>query len=129
MSFFLFSFSYANEYRDVQEVSLKKDEQQNILVKYDSKEKNFTLRWTLFKNGGLILFNSYDKVVGQHILYLNYTNQSFRVRLKPSSKGYFNNPYLLVRFKEFNHDTNEAKLELHLSDGAGTISLEYLKND
>lgn len=124
-----FSLSIANDFREVKEILLKKDEQTKILVKYDNREKVLKLRWTLYKNGGLVVFRSYDTVVAQNILYLRYENQSFRVDLKPSSPGFYTKPYLLIRFKEFNHETSEANLELLLSDGAGTINLEYVKND
>ena len=122
-----FSVISANEFRQIREISLKKDEQKNILVKYDGKEKLLNFRWTLFKNGGLVVFRSYDKIVAQNILYLRHRNQSFRVKLKPSGADAYNVPYALVRFKEFNHDIGEAKLELLLSDGTGDIVLEYLK--
>ncbi len=124
-----FTLSVASDFREVKEISLKKDEQTKILVKYDNKEKILNLRWTLYKNGGLVVFRSYDRVVAQNILYLRHENQSVRIELKPSSPGFYTKPYLLVRFKEFDHETKEANLELLLSDGAGTINLEYVKND
>ena len=125
----IFSISFADYFREIKEISLKKDEQTKILVKYDNREKILKLRWTLYKNGGLVVFRSYDTVVAQNILYLRHENQSVRVELKPSSPGFYTKPYLLVRFKEFNHETSEANIKLLLSDGAGTINLEYVKND
>ena len=120
---------YANEYTDVREISMKKDEQKKILVKYNGKEKLLKLRWTLYKNGGLVIFGSYDRILSQHVHYSRHINKSFRVILKPNSPGFYTPPYLLVKFKEFSHETSEAKLELLLSDGASEINLEYLKND
>lgn len=125
----IFNIASASDFREVKEIVLKKDEQTKILVKYDNKEKVLKLRWTLYKNGGLVIFRSYDTVVAQNILYLRHENQSFRVDLKPASVGFYIKPYLLVMFKEFNHETSEASLELLLSDGAGTVNLEYEKKD
>ncbi|QOY55581.1 hypothetical protein HUE87_04960 [Candidatus Sulfurimonas marisnigri] len=130
-TFLLFSFGliFANEFKEIKEISLKKDEQKKILVKYDDKEKLFEFRWTLYKNGGLVILRSYDTIVAQNVLYLRNQNKSFRLILKPRGSGFFTEPYVLVRFKEFNHDTGEAKFELLLSDGSGSIELKYLKNN
>jgi hypothetical protein len=49
----------ANDFVQVQSISLKKDEQKKILVKYGSINKLFKFRWTLFKNGGLVIHRSY----------------------------------------------------------------------
>ena len=124
---FLFDFAQANEYRDIVTIKLKKDEHKKILVKYDKNEKLFKFRWTLYVNGGLVLLRSYDRVVAQNMLYLQHKNQSFRLELKPRGMEY-NVPYLLVKFKEFNHQTNEATFQLFLSDENMQISLKYLEN-
>jgi len=125
---FSFSFIFANEFREIKEISLKKDEQKKILVKYDNKEKLFKFRWTLYKNGGLVIFRSYDRVVAQNILYLRHKNQSFRLELKSRGADFYNVPYMLVKFKEFKQDTGEALFELLLSDEKQQISLQDLKN-
>jgi len=125
---FSFSFIFANEFREIKEISLKKDEQKKILVKYGNKEKLFKFRWTLYKNGGLVIFRSYDRVVAQNILYLRHKNQSFRLELKSRGADFYNVPYMLVKFKEFKQDTGEALFELLLSDEKHQISLQDLKN-
>jgi len=121
-----FSLSLAVEFKDIREVTLKKDEVKKILVSYGSGEKLFKFRWTLFKNGGLVIFRSYDKIVAQNILYKRYKNQSFRQELRTRGADFYNVPYLLVRFKEFKFDTKEAVIELLLSDASATINLKYL---
>ena len=108
------------------EISLKKDEQKKILVKYGSIEKIFKFRWTLYKNNGLVIFRSYDKIVAQNILYLRHKNQSFRIELKPRGYDFYNVPYILVKFKEFDYETATAKFGLYLSDDKMQISLENL---
>src|SRR3989339_563071 len=79
---FSYSFIFASDLVETKEILLKKDVQKKILVKYADKEKLFKFRWTLYKNGGLVVFRSYDKIVAQNVLYLRHENQSFRVELK-----------------------------------------------
>lgn len=112
----------------MQKISLKKDEQKKILVKYGKVEKLFKFSWTLYINGGLVVFRSYDKIVSQNILYLRYKNNSFKFNLKPKGTDFQYAPYILVKFKEFNYDTNEAHFELFVSDKKMQILLEYLEN-
>ena len=122
-----FSTTFSNDFREVKEILLKKDEQKKILVKYDNKEKLFKFRWTLYKNGGLVIFRSYDKIVAQNVLYLRHKNQSFRVELKTRGTGLFNVPYLFVKFNKFDRETHTAEFELLLSDRKEQIELEELK--
>ncbi len=118
----------ANNFTEVKTITLKKDVQKKILVKYGSVEKLFKFRWTLYKNGALVVFRSYDKIVAQNVLYLRPKNQSFRFELKPRGSDLYRVPYMLVKFKEFNYETNEAVFELFLSDNEMQIRLKYLKD-
>jgi len=124
----LISVISANDFRKVIKISLKKDEQKKFLVKYGESERLFTFRWTLYKNNGLVLFRSYDKIVVQNILYLNHINQSFRLELKSRGADRYELPYLLVKFKEFDYEKKEAQLEIFLSDDRNQLELKYLKN-
>lgn len=124
---FWYDFVFASELVETKEILLKKDAQKKILVKYDDKQRIFKFRWTLYKNGGLVIFRSYDKIVAQNILYLRHENQSFRVELKSRGIDFYDVPYLLVRFKEFKQDTKEALFELLLFDSKKQVSLEELK--
>jgi len=124
----LFSITFANEFRDMTKISLKKDEQKKILVKYGKYERLIKFRWTLYVNEGLVLFRSYDKVVAQNILYLNTRNQSFKVELKTRGADLYSVPYLLVKFKEFDYEKNEAIFEIFLSDKRNQLEIKYLKN-
>ncbi|NPA60480.1 MAG: hypothetical protein GXO30_08515 [Epsilonproteobacteria bacterium] len=127
---FVLSFSslFCDEFRDIKTIELKKDEVKKILVKYDDKEKLFKFRWTLYKNGVLVIHRSYDKIVAQNILYLRNKNGSFRLKLKPRGKGYYNVSYLLVKFKEFDYEKKRAIFNVFLSDSSMDIKLKYLKN-
>jgi len=125
----LFSFSNAIEFKDMQKISLKKDEQTKILVKYSNYVRLFKFRWTLYVNEGLVLFRSYDGEVAQNILYLNTKNQSFKLYLKAKGANFYEVPYLLVKFTKFDYEKNSANFELFLSDRESQIELEYLPND
>lgn len=127
VSFFVSSGLCANEYRDIVTVKLKKDQFKKILVKYEKNEKLFKFRWTLYTNNGLVIFKSYDRIVGQNILYARHKSQSFRVELMTRGGHHYNVPYLLVKFIEFNYETQEAEFQLFLSDRDSKVSLEYLK--
>ncbi len=116
----------ASEFKEVKVIKLKKDKQQKILVNYGTYSKLFTLRWTLYKNDGLVVFHSYDKYVFQNILYLKYKNQFVKQELKSRGADIFTTPYLLVKFKEFNYETREAVFELLLSDRKAQINLKYI---
>ncbi len=120
---------HADEFRDIVTVSLKKDEVKKILVKYGSVSKVFKFRWTLYKNDGLIIHRSYDRVIAQNILYLSYKNESFRVVLKPKGADYYKVPYLLVQFKKFDFEKDEAIFDLLLSDKSMSVNLKHLKNN
>ncbi len=117
----------ANEYRTMYPVTLKKDEQVSFLVKYATYKREFTLRWTLYVNEGLVLFHTYNKNVFQNILYLNGTNQSFKVFLKPKGADRHEVPYFLVKFNKFDLKKNEAKFEIFLSDKRSQMLIERIK--
>jgi hypothetical protein len=129
LSFVFFSATIdANEYRDMTEVVLKKNEQKNIIVKYGKSTRLFKFRWTLYQNEGLVILRSYDNQVAQNILYLNNKNQSFKLYLKAKGADSYEVPYVLVKFKEFDFSKNEAKFELFLSDKKEQILMKYLEN-
>ncbi|MDF1884435.1 hypothetical protein JHD49_10825 [Sulfurimonas sp. SAG-AH-194-C21] len=123
----LFSTLNAIEFADMYEISLKKDESTKFLVRYSNYEREFKFRWTLYVNDGLVMFHSYDTTLAQNILYLNTTNQSFKVFLKQKSSALYEAPYLLVKFKEFDFEKNSAKFEVFLSDKKSLIKIEKMK--
>ena len=123
----LFSTLGATEFADMYEISVKKDESTKFLVKYNNYIREFTFRWTLYVNDGLVMFHSYDAKLAQNIPYLNTTNQSFKVFLKPKSSASYEAPYLLVKFKEFDFEKNRVKFEVFLSDKKALIKLEKIE--
>lgn len=118
----------AQSIRVIKKISLKKDQQKKIFVKYDELSRVFTFRWTLYKNDGLVVFHTYDNSHYQNILYLNYKNQAFRVELKTRGGNFYDVPYLLVKFKEFDFEKHKAVFEVFLYDKDEEIELKYPKN-
>ena len=126
--YILFSSSiYADSLVDIKRLFLKKDQESQILVKYSQYKKKFTLRWTLYTNEGLVVFSSYNKRVFQHVLYLNTTNQSFKIYLKTKGSDLHETPYLLVKFQEFDLKEHKVRFKIFLSDAKDQIKLEYPK--
>ena len=125
---FLNVISFANDFQSAKKISLKKDETLKILVKYGAREKLFKMRWTLYKNNGLVIHRSYDTIIAQNILYNRTRNRNFRLELKPRGADFYNVPYILVKFKKFDYLKHEAMFELYLSDEHRQINLKYLKN-
>jgi len=122
------SLSFGDEYREKMIISLAKDEQKKILVKYEESSKLFKFSWTLYKNLGLVIHRSYDKVVAQNILHKESRNSFFRLELRSRGANSFNPPYLLVKFKEFDYETKKAIFELFLYDRDLEIKLVDLNN-
>ncbi len=120
---------YANEYKEIVNVKLKKDVHKKILVKYGKNEKLFKFRWTLYTDGGLVILRSYDRIVGQNILYDKLKSRSFRVELMTRGGSHYAVPYILVKFIEFDYKTDEAIFQLFLSDTHSKVRLEYLKQE
>ena len=119
----------ANELLKVKEYRLKKDETKKILVKYDSSEKLLTFRWTLYKNDALVVFSSFDQIVSQHLLYKNHTNQNIRLELISRGAHEYVEPYMLIKFDDFDFAKHEAKISLWLYDKRHQIYLKYLDKE
>ncbi|MBC8237744.1 MAG: hypothetical protein H8E76_05885 [Helicobacteraceae bacterium] len=126
--FFVLSVQ-ANDYRYTETIELAKDEYKKFFVKYDETQKMFKFRWTLYTNGTLVVLRSYDRIVAQNLLATRPKRRSFRVDLKPKGAGYGNAPYILVKFIEYDFNTNKAVFKLFLSDRDLKVSLEHLENE
>lgn len=128
LSFFAVSIN-AQLYKAKHVIKLKKDKTEKILVKYDDIDKLLKFRWTLYHNEGLVLFRSYDQIVGQNVLYLNHTNQSVRFELKSRAGGFYSLPYIILKFVKFDYQTQEAVFELYLFDKKKQIDLKFLTKE
>ncbi|MEA2111991.1 MAG: hypothetical protein U9P71_08090 [Campylobacterota bacterium] len=127
--FLLFGHSSADEWKPSKSISMKKDAIETILVKSGSLQRLFDFRWTLYKNGSIVILRSYDGFVAQNILSSKRKNRSFRVELLPRGLDYRAVPYLVVTFKEFDFKKNEALFDIYLSDDDEKILLQYLRGN
>ncbi len=124
----VFALAQAAGWRESKSFILKKDELVKILVKSEGQERLLNFRWTLYTDKALVVHESFDRFVGQHILYAGYTNQSFRKVLLSAEKSPRDVPYVTVVFKKFDEGNNTAQMDLFLFDRESRIVLDYLTN-
>ncbi|PAF49749.1 hypothetical protein BKH41_00100 [Helicobacter sp. 12S02232-10] len=110
-------FSKAPVWSFDQNVVLKKDQFYKGMVYKNYVQKPLFLRWTLYKNFGLVVHLNYDKFPYQFILYKDYQRDTFKLEL------FGNDPvgkvsYLYVSFRDFNQKENTASLWLGISGDA-----------
>lgn len=114
------------QWRTTKEIRLKKDEMFQMMVNSEGSQRLLTFRWTLFIDGRLVVFRSFDGSVSQHLLALNHHNQSFRVALLPSIPKSLKMPFILVKFKSYDYETGEGLFEMMLRDDDEAFVLTYL---
>lgn len=117
----------AGEWRKIRSVALAKDAFEQIIVKSGNDQKLLAFRWTLYKNGGLVVHRSYDGFVAQYVLYTRHKNSSFRLELSTRGLKAAPPPMLLVTFKSFDYEKNEAQFDLLLNDDDQRVELKYPK--
>ena len=110
-------------------ITLKKDQFSEIVVKSEGFEKLLKFRWTLYKNGGLVVIRHYDGFVGHHMLYLRNKNRSFRVELLPPGEKYGAVPYILIKFSDFDFEKGEAVFDLFMRDEDNDLLVDILKEN
>ena len=115
------------EFRQVEELRLKKDAVEKIMVVSETSRRLLTFRWTLYQNGGLVVHRSYDGFNAQNVLKLNHDNQSVRIDIDRRGNAPKTFTYIVIKFKAFDFETEEALFELLLRDEAEKVVLEYLK--
>ena len=116
----------AAQFREVQEIRLKKDAVEKIMVVQEETEALLAFRWTLYQNGGLVIHRLYDGFNAQYVLKLNHNNQSFRVDIDKRGIRPKTFTYIVIKFKAFDFEKGEAVFELLLRDEAKKVRLDYL---
>ncbi len=130
--FLILVFCYVSahaQWRQTQEIRLKKDQVEQIMLNTEGLQKLLEFRWTLYANDRLVVFHLYDGIPTQHILRLNYHNQSIRTDLLEVMPTNFKMPFILIKFKSFDHEKNEAVFELMLRDEDEKYVLKFLNRD
>lgn len=104
------------------DLDLKKDEvvSATISATKDSQsfsvEKHFTLRWTLYRNEGLVVLVNYDKFPYQFMLYKDYRLNSWVLNLLDPQgiSRDINQPKLRIVFVGIDDPFNDEKTVAHL---------------
>ena len=122
----IFTLLDAAAWRESKSFILKKDEIVKILVKSEDQERLLNFRWTLYADKALVVHESFDRFVGQHVLLVGHTNQSFRKVLLSAKRTQKDVPYLLVVFKKFDDGNKTAQMDFFLIDKENRIVLDYL---
>lgn len=113
-------------WKENKEFTLRKDQNVKVLVKSEGQERLLTFRWTLYTDKALIVHESFDRIVGQHVLYASYSNRSFLKKLLPAKRSDKDIPYVTVVFKKFDDGNKTAQMELLLFDKENRVELEFL---
>jgi hypothetical protein len=104
----LFLYGKGGFWKQEVEVSLKKDEFQEVKVFDPLREKQLFFRWTLYINEGLVVIAHYDRYPHQYVLYKkDYRRDSFRVRLGGKREE------ILVQFSDFDLKKKKAKFTIY----------------
>ncbi|MFP4332970.1 MAG: hypothetical protein ACOCP1_01860 [Campylobacterales bacterium] len=110
-------------------VELEKDQILEIeFVPKDGVKKKLTYRWTLYKNRGLVVILRYDGFVRQFVLNNEYQRDSFKEHLYPENK-YYQRPFFLLKFVDFDRKTNKAKLQNFVHIGEMKMDIGYKKQE
>lgn len=117
---------YGAPWREMKTFNLAKDETVKIMVKSEGQERLLSWRWTLYTDKVLIVHESFDRFVGQHVLYAESSNQSFRKQLLPAVKSQRDAVYVIVVFKKFDEGAKKAQFDLLVFDKEKRVVLDYL---
>ncbi|WP_245945585.1 hypothetical protein [Helicobacter didelphidarum] len=113
------------------DLDLKKDEvvyasiQSSKDSQGSSDEKDFTLRWTLYRNEGLVVLVRYDKYPYQFILYKDYKLNGWTLNLLDTQgvNRSLNQPHIKIYFIGIDDPFNDEKTIAHLRIyGFGDVS-------
>ncbi|WP_104749522.1 hypothetical protein [Helicobacter cynogastricus] len=104
-------------------LDLKKDQIYRGELQLGKFKKPLSLRWTLFKDGGLVVLLKCNGFPYQFILYPDFQRDTFRLDLfkeviqTQSSEGIDPTPpYFALTFKKFDIHNEQASLRVRASD-------------
>jgi len=109
-------FLQAAETSFTKEISLKKDQYQQIVVKEEADIRVLNFRWTLYAGDGLVMHLNYNGMPHQFILFKNYKKDTYKVRLLPKISAYRREPYLYLIFKKYDFENKKAIFEIFVDD-------------
>ena len=111
----------------LKQLKLKKD--QISYIKWIENESVFhmTLRWTLFKNGGLVVLMNKNGFPTQHVLYKKRDLDSLSFQLVPDIAHFGDRVYLLIKFDSFKlvKNVRYAFLDISIKDPKQRVLVEF----
>lgn len=122
----LFVSLKAAPWREMKTFNVAKDEMVKIMIKSEGQERLLSWRWTLYTDKALIVHESFDRFVGQHVLYADLSNKSFRKEILPAVKSHRDAVYVVVVFKKFDEGAKKAQFDLLVFDKEKRTVLDYL---
>ena len=126
----IFSLDAAS-WREMKSFTLKKDEVARVRIKMSASpnsERLLTWRWTLYTDKALVVHEKFDRIVGQHILYVGH-NDGFQKALLPSIATQRDIPYAVVIFKKFDDQNKTAQFDLLIYDKEKRVLAEYFDKE
>lgn len=121
----LLSSAQAAEWSYMKEIRLKKDQLQTVLVKEEPETTRvLKFRWTLYAGDGLVMHLNFNDLASQFILYRNYKQDMYKLRLLPKRSVYEAVPLLYLVFKKFDHKTKEAYFDILIEDAEKRALIE-----
>ncbi|MGX2981644.1 hypothetical protein [Helicobacter sp. 23-1045] len=100
----------------IEEFILKKDESKVINLFVENTHKTLTIRWTLYKDRGLVMHLNYDRNPHQFQLYKeSLALNSFKIVLNHTNSTRAQNPHIIIYFVDFDDDKKEAKFRYYLN--------------
>ncbi|WP_235852988.1 MULTISPECIES: hypothetical protein [Helicobacter] len=104
-------------------LDLKKDQVYRGELQLGTFKKPLSLRWTLFKDGGLVVHLKCNNFPYQFILYLDFQRDTFRLDLfKEVAQSHTSEgtdptpPYFALSFKKFDSAQQVATLRVRASE-------------
>ncbi|WP_201353013.1 hypothetical protein [Hydrogenimonas urashimensis] len=106
--------------------ALKKDQVQHVRIDANEKSHRLAFRWTLYKNGGLVMHVDYDGHRFQPLLYTGYKRNAFRIDLfsrpNDATPMQLETPFALLIFTAFDPRKREAHIDMKIrSDEASEV--------
>ncbi|WP_104705728.1 hypothetical protein [Helicobacter suis] len=108
-----------------QRITLKKDQTFSGTLQLQKFKKPLSVRWTLYKDKGLVVHLHFNQFPYQFILYKDFQRNSFRKEIfKEKQISTDKTPlFFLITFKNFDNKEESATLYLRASE-----KLQWLQN-
>ena len=114
------------ELREIKELRLKKDVEQQMIISDSLIKRALKFRWTLYAGDGLTMHLNFNDFNRQFILYQDYKRDSFALTLLPKASAFKREPYLLLVFKKFDQLTKEVVFTLLIDDDENRAQIKFI---